>query len=205
MRDHVGGGRAGSAHAHIEGSVEAEREAAFGRIDLHGRDAEVEHDAIGELDPEIACDAIERGEFAFDQSEAPGRGLDLGARRRDRRGVAIDTDDLRIRRRKDRGGVAAGTESAVDIDAAVMGSEAGNDLAEQHGDMAPRRCGRRWPGIAPRHGRKAGQRGACPSPGPAVSGIGALRLRRDGRRGTATPLSIMANPMQPKVNRIGWR
>jgi hypothetical protein len=30
-------------------------------------------------------------------------------------------------------------------------------------------------------------------------------MRREGGRGTATPLSIMANPMQPKEKRIGWR
>ena len=158
VRDHVGGGRTGGAHAHVEGPVEAEREAAFGRIELHGGHAEVEHDAVGRFDPEIARDAIERGEFAFDQRQAPGRGFDLGLRRGNRGGVAIDADDLRVRRRKDRGRIAAGAEGAVDIDAAVMGSEVRDDLAQQHGDMARRCAGRRrWPGVTARHGRKAGE------------------------------------------------
>ena len=82
FRDHVGRGRACGAHAHVEGAVEAEREAAFRRVELHGGDAEVEHDAVDGFDPEIARDAIERGEFALHQCQAPGCGLDLRPRRR---------------------------------------------------------------------------------------------------------------------------
>ena len=41
-RDHIGGGRAGVAHAHVERTVEPEREAALGLVELHRGDAEIE-------------------------------------------------------------------------------------------------------------------------------------------------------------------
>ena len=208
LRDHVGGGRTGRAHAHVERPVEAEREAALGRVELHGRHAEIEHDAVDRFDPEIAGDAVERGEFAFDQGQAPGRGFDLGLRRRNRRGVAIDADDLRVRRREDRRRIAAGAEGAVDVDAAVMGSEVGDDLAQQHGDMARRRAGRRrLPGIAVGHGRRSRRIGARAAAGASIGAPapGAVRSRREAGAALQRHCDFMANPMQPKENWIGWR
>ena len=44
--DHVGSRRAGLGHAHVERAVGAEGEAAIGLVELHRRDADVEHDAV---------------------------------------------------------------------------------------------------------------------------------------------------------------
>ena len=44
--DDVGGAGAGLRHAHVERSVGAEGEAACGLVDLHRRDADVEHHAV---------------------------------------------------------------------------------------------------------------------------------------------------------------
>ncbi len=198
FRDHVGGAWAGGAHAHVERAVEAERKAAFGRIELHGGNAEVEHDAVGRFDPEVAHNAIEAGEFAAHQCQPPGGSLDLGLRRGDRGGVAVDTDDRGVRRREDRRRIAAGAEGAVDIDAAVLGSELRDDRIAEHGDVARRpACHVRSPAVAARHCRNSCEffaRAPRPSglraPGPGAAGL-------PGRRGrsVAPPLSAMANPV----------
>ena len=44
--DEVGGARALALHAHVERAVAAEREAALRLVELHGGDADVEHDAV---------------------------------------------------------------------------------------------------------------------------------------------------------------
>ena len=45
--DDVGGTWACLRHAHVERPVGAEGEAPLGLVDLHGRHADVEHDAVG--------------------------------------------------------------------------------------------------------------------------------------------------------------
>ena len=62
LRDDVGRGRTGRAHAHVERPLEAEREAALGGVELHGGHAEVEHDAVHRFHPELARDAVERAQ-----------------------------------------------------------------------------------------------------------------------------------------------
>ena len=78
LRDHVGRRRTGGAHAHVERPVEPEREAAFRRVELHGRHADIEHDAVDRRDPEIAGNAVERSKFAADEGQAAGGLFDLG-------------------------------------------------------------------------------------------------------------------------------
>src|SRR6185295_6834222 len=46
----VGGALALLFHAHVEGAVGAEGEAALGPVELHGGDADVEGDAVGGVD-----------------------------------------------------------------------------------------------------------------------------------------------------------
>ena len=82
--DDVGGARAVAAHAHVERAVEAEREAALGRVELHGGDAEIEHDAVDRLDAGVARHSVEIGEAIFDQRQAPARRLDQGLPERER-------------------------------------------------------------------------------------------------------------------------
>ncbi len=44
--DEIGGAAAGARHAHIQGAVEAEREAAFGLVELHGGHADIQGDPV---------------------------------------------------------------------------------------------------------------------------------------------------------------
>ena len=48
--DDVGRAQASLRHAHVERPVGAEGEAAFGLVELHGGDADVEHNAVGAFD-----------------------------------------------------------------------------------------------------------------------------------------------------------
>src|SRR5262245_26463164 len=66
----VSSGGALAAHAHVERSVEAEREAAPGGIELHGRDAQIQHNSIDEIVSGLACDAVEIGETILGQCQA---------------------------------------------------------------------------------------------------------------------------------------
>ena len=72
----------GRAHAHVERAVEPERKAALGLVELHRRDAEVEHDAVDGVDAR----ARERpdssvGETVLNQASRPAGRLDQMRRR----------------------------------------------------------------------------------------------------------------------------
>ena len=54
-------------HAHVERPVALEREAARGIVELHGGDADVEHDAIGGREAGGRRQPVEIAEAAFDQ------------------------------------------------------------------------------------------------------------------------------------------
>ena len=64
-----------AAHAHVERAVEAEGEAALGLVELHGRDAEVEHDAVHSVDAGSSrATASQIGEAVLHQGQpAAGR------------------------------------------------------------------------------------------------------------------------------------
>ena len=68
--DDIGRACALAAHAHVERAIEAEREAAPGRVELHRRNAEIEHDAVDRLEAGIARNRVEIGEAIFDQRQA---------------------------------------------------------------------------------------------------------------------------------------
>ena len=134
--DHIGRARAVAAHAHVERSVEAEGEAALGAIELHGRDAEVEHHAVGFREAGIVRGVIEIGKPLLDQREAAIGGLHQIRAGRDRALVAIDADNFAIGGGEDGARIAAGAEGGVDIDAAVMHVEHGKRRRAQHRNMA---------------------------------------------------------------------
>ena len=71
--DDVGGGRPVGAHAHVERPVGAEGEAALGLVELHGGDADVEHDAVDAGVAMVAGDRVEVGEAAFDERQPVAR------------------------------------------------------------------------------------------------------------------------------------
>jgi hypothetical protein len=92
---HVGGARPVAPHPHVQRSVQAEREPALGRIELHGRNPEVEDDAVRLL---IAGNLGECREPVFHQLEPTVGALDQIGAVCDRGLVAVDADDLAISR-----------------------------------------------------------------------------------------------------------
>ena len=137
-RDDVGRGRAGLAHPHVERTVETEREAALGLVELHRGDADIHHDAVDGIDALRRTDLGEIGKAVLDQRQ-PARGaFDQLEAAGNRRAVAIDRDDAGSRHIQDRAAVAAGAEGGVDIDAAIARARDLDRLAAEHGDMTRR-------------------------------------------------------------------
>src|SRR3954470_15370547 len=111
--DDIGSTQARLRHAHVERSVAAEGKATLGLVELHGGNADVEHDAIGAF-----YLVVERREWRLHQLQ-PAAGLRLEvAPGRDRIWIAVDGNHGRARR-QDGLGVAAGAERAVDHDVAL--------------------------------------------------------------------------------------
>jgi hypothetical protein len=131
----VGGARTVLAHAHVEGAVVAEREAALRRIELHRRDADIEHDMIRLRLARIPQEGVEIAEPAGHQLETSPGGSNQGLTRGDRGRIAVDGENPQGRiALQQRAGVAAGTERAVDGEAA-FGLQGHRHLVEQDGDV----------------------------------------------------------------------
>ena len=132
-RDHVGGVRTVATHAHVERPVEAEREAACGLVELHRRNPEIEHNAIGRGRSD---DRFQIGEALFVEFETAGRGIHQSGALRDGAGVAIDADHAGARHLQNGARIAAGAEGRIDIDTAVPDIEPSRGASGEHGDMA---------------------------------------------------------------------
>ena len=122
-------------HAHVERPVEAEREAALRRVELHGGNAEVEHHAVDFRETGVARGVVEIGEPVFDQCQPAVRRLHQIRAQRDGASVAIDADHLAIGRGQHGARIAAGAEGGVDIDAAVANIEELDRGAAEHGNV----------------------------------------------------------------------
>src|SRR5207244_13605409 len=70
-RDDIRGARPGTAHAHVERALEAEREAALGFFELHRGHPEIEQNALDRGKSEVSRNLVERGEIRLDQGEPP--------------------------------------------------------------------------------------------------------------------------------------
>ena len=179
--DHIGRVRALAAHAHVERPVETERESALGPIELHGGDAEVEHNAIDGVEAGVVRRAIEIGEALFDQRETATRRLHQVRAKRDRRLVAVDADYFAIRGGENGTGIAAGAESGVDIDAAVVNVEEVDGGAAEHRNVG---------GASTNDSRKAvAARGHSPAPGASGAAAWGPNWAASERKaaGTAVP------------------
>ena len=167
---HVGGGGAVRRHAHVERAVALEREAALGVVELHRRDADVEHDAV---DGRKSCSPRPRGqlaEAAFDQGqpaaarhrpEAGRQQWPLGSR-----SMASTRTSGAASRRARR--IAAGAEGAVNEGARPSAAPGRQHLGKQHGNVAPR------PSAAPR------PMGCRCAPSFPCSSLAALLVEDDG-------------------------
>ena len=154
--DHVSGARAFCAHAHVERTVESEREPALGGIELHRRDAEIKDNTVDRFVPSIARDRFEIGEPVFDQREAAARLLNQIRAQRDCSLIAVDADHLAIGGRENGARIAAGAEGAVDIDATIAGLEVADRMATEHGNVEGRSASDSQAVAARHHSRAPG-------------------------------------------------
>ena len=151
-RNDVGCARAVTAHAHVERPIEAKRKAARGIVDLHRRDADVEHDAVDR--GRASDDCFQIGEAVLDQIEPALGLLDQVSALGDGALIAVDADDAGGGRRQDRLRVTAGTEGRIDIKSAVANAKPFDDAAAEHGNMTSRSASDSV-AVAARHSSRA--------------------------------------------------
>ena len=92
--DQVGRGRAAAAHAHVERTVAAEREAARRIVELEGGDAEVQHHAIQRGDAALCQQVQHVAEPAMDQMQPAGKSRGQAGAAGDGVGIAVDRPDV---------------------------------------------------------------------------------------------------------------
>ena len=153
--DHVGRARPLAAHAHVERPVEAEGEAALGIVELHRRNAEVEHHAVDFIEPRFARGGVEIGKTLLDQRQPAAGGLHKIGAQRDRVLVAVDADHRAIGGGEDGARITAGAESGVDINAAVMHVEEIESGATEHGNVEGRSANDSRKAVAARRHSRA--------------------------------------------------
>ena len=131
----VGGRTAAAPHAHIEGRVEAQREAARRLVELHRRNADIQNDAVHRVDAEALDDLVEIAKARLHKLKlAAGRSLQRFTGPNGR-GVAIKRDHARPTVKKS-ACVAPSAERAIDIKAAGARIERLHGLLEQNRNMA---------------------------------------------------------------------
>ena len=128
-RHDVGRARTFPPHAHVERSVQPERKSALGLVDLHGRNAEVEHYAVDRGNAVMSHKRFEIREAPSGKQEPALRLFNQRSAGRDRAFVAVNEHRPRI---------AAAAECGVEIDAAVAHGEPFLGAARQHRNMASR-------------------------------------------------------------------
>src|SRR5215475_53385 len=136
--DDLCGGGALAAHAHVERPVEAKRKAAPSCVELHGRNAQIQHDTIDRAVSGFMRDSVEIGETILGQREAAFRLFDQIGAMCDRTLIAVDGDHLAIGSGKDGARITASPEGTVDIDPAVTDIEKINSGAAEHGNVGGR-------------------------------------------------------------------
>src|ERR1700733_4010290 len=119
-------------HAHVEGAVEAEREAAVGLVELHRGDADVHHHAVDGFKSLTRANLAEMREAVFHQRQPAFRPVHEVEPAGDGSAVAVDADDAGSPDLEDSSAVAARAEGRVDVDAAFAGLEHLDRLAAEH-------------------------------------------------------------------------
>jgi len=136
--DGVGGAFAVLLHAHVERPVLAERETAPGIVDLLGRDAKVQRHTVNLGKAGRRQDAGHVAVPAADDSQAARKTLGkLGAARHGV-GIAVDPPHRTVGRFQHGAGIAAATEGAVDVDAAIPRRQDGKHFLQHDRNMGGR-------------------------------------------------------------------
>ena len=151
----VGGARPALAHAHVERAVETEGEAALGFVELHRRDADIEHDTIDGVVAASRATASRWEKRSSISVETAFRRLHEIESACDRALVAVDADHPAIGRVENGAGIAAGAESAVDIDAAIARREEVQRLSGEHGNVPGQSASDSVSAVAARHHSRA--------------------------------------------------
>ena len=84
--DEVGGTRPAARHAHVQGPVDLEREAALALVELEGRDAEIEDDAVDRAHADRREGLAHLAEWGMEDREGGALGREQLARARRHRG-----------------------------------------------------------------------------------------------------------------------
>ena len=126
-----------------------------GLVELHRRDAEIEHDAVDRVDAELARDRVEIGEAVLDQRQPAFACSDQREAARDRAAVAVDADHAAVGGIENRARMSAGAERAVDVDAAVARREILERLAGEHGNVTGQSASDSASAVAARHHSRA--------------------------------------------------
>ena len=145
----------------------AKGKAAPGFVELHGRDADIEDDAVQGKKILARGDLLKLGESRLDEREPALSLLDKRGAAAHRHGVAIKREHLRAGRRQQGAAIAPGAEGGVEIAPLGARGKRGDGLGEQHRDVPVERRARgrhdpspRSPPLAP----NAGQPGGFSSP-----------------------------------------
>ena len=112
--DDIGRRNAGTRHAHVERAIFLEGKTALGLVDLHGGNADIQHDAI---EPALRGMFREIGELRLDEAQPAAIGGNHRLTAGDRGRIAVERDDISALI-EDCLGIAAGAERAVENDLA---------------------------------------------------------------------------------------
>src|SRR5262245_3248098 len=141
------------AHAHVERSLQPERETAPGRVELHGRHPQVEHDSIDSVESRFACQRIEIGEPVLKESQTASRLLDEIGTQGSGGLIAIDAADLAVGGGQDCTGITAGAKRGIDVDAPVAWLQILDRGSAEHGNVEGRSASDSRAAAARRHSR----------------------------------------------------
>ena len=183
--DNLRGGRARAAHAHVERPVIAKGETAIRLVELHGRDADIEDDALERKKILARGDLLELGEARLDEPEPALGLLDERGAAAHRRGIAVERQHLRAGRRQQGAAVAPGAEGGVEIAPLGARGKRGDGLGEQHRDV-------------PVEGRARGRHDPSPLAPPPAPNAG-----RPGR--FSSPARFLPAQTTPFERKMGWR
>ena len=137
------------------GPSRPEGESALALVDLHRRDAKVEHDAVGLVMAQAMRDRFKIGKPILDQDEPAAGGVHQVGSERDGALVSINPDDLAIRRRKNCARIAAGAEGRIDVDAVVSRIKKLDRGTAEHGNVTSQSASDSRGAAAARHHSRA--------------------------------------------------
>ena len=140
--DEIGGAHPRKAHAHIQRPVLAEGKSALRLVELEGRHAQIQHDAINSSGIGIR-ELIHLRKLALHQGQAAAETLHQRLAARDGGGIAVDAQHAAIGGFEDGGGIAAAAEGAVDILPAVARLQHLQHFVQHDRKMAARDAGHR--------------------------------------------------------------